>query len=296
MKMKKIIFCAFVAIIFITCGKNDTIFENSTPSERWQIMQDDYIVPDADISNERILPNVISEQEVLLKAAEFAIEEGALDPTYYAYENNPALMTAKIEKPILLTDAESGVPDTYMLNAVDSDGISLARITVSSSRDVGDESFIIGRSISETVTAHNHIITQQEARELIKSQFPDKKTSEPLAIHNLHLENDPQSHKAVLWYFTTDENARGVEINSEEYVIDAAIYGYRFVNGGVTNRAAINQEHTGPFLNGYRMAKLNKPLRLFDKLNAMRAAGGVTTFNVPLYSINTVSFTPVPLK
>jgi hypothetical protein len=34
---------------------------------------------------------------VLLKVADVAIAEGVLDPSYYEYQNYPALMTAKIE-------------------------------------------------------------------------------------------------------------------------------------------------------------------------------------------------------
>jgi hypothetical protein len=90
------------ALLCSACLQKATVFEtfeHRTPEERWAIMQEYYIVPGAPVSDERPLLNVLSEQEVLLKAADYAIAKGVLDPSYYAYQNNPALMTAKIEAP-----------------------------------------------------------------------------------------------------------------------------------------------------------------------------------------------------
>jgi hypothetical protein len=43
------------------------------------------------------------------------------------------------------------------------------------------------------------------------------------------------------------------------------------------------------------MTKLNKPLRLFNKLEAARSAGGAS-FSPSGYPTEAVGFTPVPLK
>jgi hypothetical protein len=50
------------------------------------------MVPGVPVSVERPLPNVLSELEILLKAADYAIAQGVLDPSFYAYENTPELM------------------------------------------------------------------------------------------------------------------------------------------------------------------------------------------------------------
>jgi hypothetical protein len=114
---------------------------NNTPNEKWEIIQN-YMVPGAPVSSERPLPNVLSEQEVLLKAMDFAIEEGALDTSYYAYQNYPALLNAKIETPILVTNARSGEPDSYLLTAVDADGLLLADVGVNSALNAKDTEFV----------------------------------------------------------------------------------------------------------------------------------------------------------
>ncbi|MDR0628164.1 MAG: hypothetical protein LBG24_00675 [Treponema sp.] len=292
--------CGFIALVFASCGQKERAFEQSTPEEKWEIIQEYCMAPDASASAERPLANILSEQEVLLKAADFAIEEGVLDPSYYAYQTNPALMDAKIETPVLVTDASSGVPDMYILNAVDQDGIYLARISVSSNpSDTSEASFIFSRFITEPTSAHNHLMTKREATALIQSQFPNGMTdgtvSEPMMIGNLRLGDDPHSHRGLFWYFTVGENVRSTVGTGGEYVIDAIIGGYRSIPGGVTNRAAINMGHTSHHLDEYRMVKLDRPLHLFDKLNTARSVGGVS-FTPSAYPIETVGFTPAPLK
>lgn len=287
-------FCLFVVILFGSCGQKPMVYEQSTPEEKWQVIRDDFMVSDAPADNERPLPNILSEQEVLLKAADIAIKEGVLDPSYYAYQNNPALKDAKIETPILLTDSVTGDPSLYMLNAVDADGISMAIVTVSSALGADEESFEQGRSISESSLGHEeHIITKREAAELTQSQFPDSTLSEPVAVHNILLDDDPYSPRAIFWYFTVDETTRSAAGTAGEYILDPFIPGYRSIPGGMTNRAALNRSNG--FLNGYRMAKLDTPLRLFDKLESARSAGGAS-FAPSTVATQSIGFTPVSLK
>jgi len=269
MKRWECLACAAM-VLAASCGGGGqkAVWENSAPEEKWEILREHYMAPGADASDERPLPNVLSEREILLKAADAAVKEGVLDSSYYAYQNNPALMTAKIETPILLTDAVTGVPDGYLLTAIDEDGISLACVFVDAGSDVSEESFAHGRSISEPGGAYNHIITKREAAELIQSQFPGAAVSEPMMISNLWLGDDPHSHIALFWYFTVGAD--------EEYVITPYPRG----------------DH---FLQGCRMAKLNRSLRLFDKINAARVAGGIS-FSASASSVETVGFTPVMLK
>jgi hypothetical protein len=245
------------------------------------------------VSDERPLPNVLSEQEVLLKAADVLIEMGVFESSYYAYQQYPALRNAKIEAPILVIDAQTGEPRYYIITAVDND-IVLAEVQVKTYINSSDERFIMGRGFA-LPGSQNHFITRREAVELIKSQFPDKTVSEPLAIGNLWLENDKQSHRFIYWYFTVSDNGRSASGEADEYVIGTVIPGYPAIPGGVSNRAAIDYAgQRGDFhLQGYRMAKLNSPLRLFDKLNEARAAGG-TFSSSP--DTERVGITPVPLK
>jgi hypothetical protein len=169
------------------------VFENSSAAEKWDIIQD-YIVPGAPVSNERLLPNVLSEKEVLFKASDFLAKKGALDTSYYEYQNHPALLAAKIETPILITDAGNGEPGWYLITAVDDNGVFVARMSFNSAVNASDEKFagLQGFALPNT---SNHVITKREATELIQTQFPESTVSEPMAIENLRLEDDPSSHK-----------------------------------------------------------------------------------------------------
>jgi hypothetical protein len=292
--MKNLISCVFIVILFGSCGPKPIVYEQSTPEEKWQVIRDDFMVPDAPADIERPLPNVLSEQEVLLKAADVAVKEGVLDPSHYAYQDNPALKDAKIETPILLTDGVNGAPDMYLLNAVDDNGISLATVSVNSVSDASEDNFERGRFISEaTFNPDIHIITKREAVELTQSQFPDNTVSEPMAVYNIRLGDDPYSHQAMFWYFTVDGTERSAAGNVGEYILDIDIVGYSYIPGGVSNRAAINRGSV--HLNGYRMAKLDTPLRLFDKRDAARSAGGAS-FAPSMAATQSIDFTPVLLK
>ena len=244
----------------------------------------------------RPLPNVLSEREVLLKMADIAVAEGVLDPSYIEYQNNPALEYAKIETPILLTDAGSGVPDTYILHAVDNDGITLARISVSSNPNVDAGSFEYGRHIALPGGAMNHLMTKREAAEFIQSQFPDDTVSEPMMIANLRLGENPYSRRAFLWYFTVSENARSAAGTGGDYVIDAYFSGYYYSPNGARAWSAGNLRGGSPYLDGAHIVKLDKSLHFFDRLNMARSAGGVT-FTPPAYPTDPpIGFTPVPVK
>jgi hypothetical protein len=141
------------------------------------------------------------------------------------------------------------------------------------------------------------MITRREAAELIQSQFPDSAVSEPLAITNLRLDDDNSSHTFFFWYFTVSGNERSVAGAGDEYIIATYIPDYKSIPGGVSNRAAIDYagDRGDHHLKGYRMAKLNKPLRLFDKLETARTAGGAS-FAPSDYPAESVGITPLPLK
>jgi hypothetical protein len=293
--MKNFMFCAFIVIVFASCGQNTTVLENKTPEEKWAIIQDN-MVPNVSVSTERPLPNVLSEKEILLKAMDVLKEEGFFNTSRYEYNEKPALLTAKIETPVLVTNAENGEPGWYMLIATDDAGVFLARMSFNSAVNASDDEFI-GISSLAFPNSANHFITKREAAELIRSQFPDSTVSEPMAIENLRLDDDSSSHMFPFWYFTVNDSARNIDGTSDEYVIATFISGYPGIPGGVSNRSAIDFAggRGDLHLNGYRMAKLEKPLKLFDKLNAARAVGGAT-FAPAIYPTESVGFTPIPLK
>jgi hypothetical protein len=294
--MKNYIFCIFIVVILASCGPRPTVYENRTSEETWENIQSDHMVPDAPVSNERPLPNVLSEQEVLLKVADIALAEGVFDPENPIYDETPALRTARIETPILLTNADSGEPDAYMLNAVDDAGVLIATVSVKSGVNTSNTEFELGRGFAIPDTSF-HYITKREAVELIQSQFPDDTTSDPMAVYNLRIDDDPYSHQSLFWYFTVSDSdaSRSATGTEDEYILAADILGYRSIAGGVSNRTAIDGQGGSLRLDGYRMAKLNTPIRLFNKVNAARAVGGAS-LALPKYPDKSVGITPMRLK
>jgi hypothetical protein len=295
--MKKFVFFALSALVCISCGLKAKVSDsNSTPEQKWEVMQD-YLAPGTTVSGERPMPDILSEQEVLLKAADYAYKIGALDSSYYEYTNVPALLTAKIETPILVYNS-TGYPATYMLTVVDDSEGFLAGAYVQPVVGTDEATFETTRftRVNALPEQSGHYITKREAIDLIKSQFSDRIVSKPIAVAGLCLVDDPYSSTVIFWYFTTNDNQRGASGGSEEYIIDSYIRGYKNSIGGVSNRSAISTGNGGsPHLDGARMAKLNTPLRLFEKLEAARSTGRSLN-SVAAEPMEPIKYTPVPLR
>jgi hypothetical protein len=287
--MKK--FAVFVVVVFVlvSCGSGGTKIATITLEEKLEIIQS-IMVSGVILSSVRPVTGILSEQEVMLKAADYAVKIGALDPSYYLYENDPALLTAKIERPILVYDFTGfGGSDgaTYLLNAVDDNGVNLAGAYVRPVVEEDEDSFVIATfQRADTFAEHSyHYITKREAVNVSRSQFPGKTVSDPVAIR-MRLAGKPYSHYTNFWYFTVG--------NTVEYIIASIITGDAVYSGGVSNRSAISggAGRGSPQLDGARMARLDSPLNVFDKLEAARSTGR-SLFAVT--AAQPAKFTPVPL-
>ena len=277
--------------------KNPSSTTQEATQETWEVIQQS-MAPGAEVCSERPFSDVLSEQEILLKAVNYAHKIGAFNPAYYVYQENPALLTAKLETPVLIYYVPTGTANSYSLTAVDTDGTDLMTVYVSSSVDTDINSFehlrIIGLVNIPEQSVHR--MTKREAVHLMKSQFPDNQISDPIALSGLYLEDSPYSNNHVFWYFTVDDSNRSIAEASEEYIIASEIVGWKKISGGLSNRAAINSGDGGsPHLNWNRMAKLETPLRIFERIEAARAARGAS-FSPSMYPMETIGFTPVPLK
>jgi hypothetical protein len=276
--MKTFTFFALSLIFCMSCNNTMKLSNNSsTPEEKWAIIQD-YMAPFATVSNERPMPDILSEQEVLIKAVEYAARIGALDSSYYVYKDNPELLNARIETPILLFFPD-GTPVSYFLTVVDDIGETLMDAFVRPGIDVDYDLFETSRSgmiSNKPDYLSGHYITKREAVDLIQSQFPDSIVSDPIAVRNLFLEGNPHSNNSIFWYFTVTSNDRSIETTFEEYIIDSIIMGFKMILGGVSGRSAISTGNGGsPYLGYARMAKLDTPLHILDKMDSARALGSV---------------------
>jgi hypothetical protein len=299
--MKRFVLFFITLVMVYTSCTVGTINTAGTKEEQaagtWGIIQQN-MTPEANASNDRLFSDVLSEQEVLLKAVDYAHKIGALDPTYHVYQEIPALLTAKIETPLLLYNVSTGTTNAYLLTAVDTDGTTLINVYVRSAADADIDSFEILRikGLVNMPEYSTHYITKSEAIRLIKSQFPDKQVSEPIAVTGLHLENSrySQSH-GLFWYFTVGDDSRSNNGTPEEYIIDSRIIGWKTITGGLSDRTAISTGDGGsPHLNWSRMARLDTPLHIFEHVEEARSIGGSMKFMAN--PIENIAYTPIPLK
>jgi hypothetical protein len=300
--MERYVFFLLVSVVTVfTSCTGGTIStsgsqEEKTAEEIWEIIQKD-LAPGAEVSKERPFSDVLSEQEVLLKAVDYAGKIGAGDPSYYLYQEIPALLTAKIETPILLHFVPTGTTSSYLLTAVDTDGTMLMSVWVNSSPDADMDSFELLRAFGlVNMPEHStHHITKREAIHLSKRQFPDKQVSDPIAVLGLHLEDSPHSGNHAFWYFTVSDTSQSVSDMPEEYIISSIIDGWKNISGGLSNLSAISSGAGGsPHLKWNRMAKLETPLRIFERIEAARNDGGAAEFTPD--PVTKVKYTPIPLQ
>jgi hypothetical protein len=287
------------AVIFISCSNFikpvNTAADNG---EKWAAIEG-AMAPGAVPSSTRPRADILSEQEVLLKAADYLYSIGALDPSFYVYEEEPRLLTAKIETPVLFYFPE-GTAASYLLMAVDEKGESLMDIIVRPGIGIDLNSFVTssgGIIPNKPDSLSSHFITKREAVELIKTQFPDSVVSEPVALRGLFLEGHSHSNTSFFWYFTVGGKERSAGTVLEEYIIAADIMGYRTIAGGVSNRSAISTGRGGsPQLDGERMAKLDTPLNLLEKIGTVNARAAADGNTVIPYQRVELKVTPVPLR
>jgi hypothetical protein len=247
-----------LAFLFFSCnfGAKSIAKNQQTTIEALQWFLADGVVLD----DQRPMAGILSEQEVLLKAADIAVSQGVLDPSYYLYKKEPALWTAKIETPILVHDP-SGEPSVYMLHAVDEEGNSLMEVFVKSEENIDTKDFVATLFTPTPNPSRNYkanFITKREVNEYARRRFPGKNISAPVAVANLFLEGSRHSNSQIFWYFQVGDQNGSVASNVEEYIIDVAVMGNRLNENG---RSLISNAYRGsPHLGGYRMAKLTPPL------------------------------------
>jgi hypothetical protein len=267
------------------------------------------MLPDgAVISDERVHPDVISEKEVLLKAAKIAEAEGYLDINNSLYtRDQPELLNAYIEVPILVHDLSIPTENaysaiSYLLNVVDKNGESLLDVFVNS--DVSSQENLdhgpIRASLSHMSSElSRHYITKREAEELIKSQFPGQRYEGPIAAI-IKFDGNWHSKSTISWYFTVGNSTqRSVSETEEykEYLINILISDYRGLPDKLTSpsgRAAIDIPLRNPsFIFDSRMVQLVEPIYFFDKLKGVKERRSTLPTKTMPVSVRVI---PVSLK
>jgi hypothetical protein len=307
--MKKIVYILvsiIIGILVLSCQQPNRA-NNDIPSlaemedaDLWASIED-VLAPGAKVSDVRPASNILSEKEILIKAAKLAYQNGDLYLDSVFFEEQPKLLTARIEAPIFiynfLVPAELSIEyGIYMLSAVDENGECLRISKVFPHIDVENKRFelVSGSNATFPEELATHYITKQEAIALIESQFPGQSYEGPIAV-KMEFEDDPWGNTIISWYFIVgDTSSRAVDASYAEYLIDADVSNYRSVAGRVTaNPRAVDTESTARSWGGHRMVKLETPVYFLEKLKSVQAGErSAFTGEVP----SPARVTPVPLK
>lgn len=255
------------------------------------------LAPGVELSEQKPFPGVLSEKDIMLKAADRVIQENALDPSYYLYEQVPELLYAKLEAPILVHDIYNGTANEYLLLAVNDNGKMLLEVSVNSVNSTSLENWEKYRSwvpSNRPPEYTYHRITKREAQNLFQNTFTGKHISEPVAISGIYLDGSSGPlQNTVFWYTTVRNNVNDAEY--EGYILGSRVIGWETISGGLSNLVALNTEDSCDlFLDWNRMAKLDTPLRILETIEAGRNTSGDIKFT-PITTEN-VKYTPVPLR
>jgi hypothetical protein len=307
--MKKIVYgflSIFIGMLIMSCQQlnrgddNNSTLAKTEDQDIWSAIED-VLAPGAKVSDVRPASNILSEKEILIKAAKFAEERGRLHSNSILFTEQPKLLTAHVEAPVFiynfLVPAERSIEyGIYRLSAIDEKGECLMVLMVDPLITVEDNRFelVSGTNASFPEEIATHYITKREMIELIESQFPGQPYEGPIAV-NMEFEGEVWGNAITSWYFTVgDAVSRSVDNTYAEYLIDSQVFDYRNITGGVTsNRSAIDTESTAKSWGGHRMVKLETPVYFLEKLKrAQTGERSAFTSEAP----SPARVTPVPLK
>ena len=101
--MKKDVFFVSIIILMVcSCNIEKLAFQQPQTQNLNISHIQPYMVEGAQLSAERPAPHLLSEQEVMIRAAQAMAREGYLDPAHPIYEEVPELATAKVAEPIFV--------------------------------------------------------------------------------------------------------------------------------------------------------------------------------------------------
>jgi hypothetical protein len=292
MKGLSILIVSFFILASCNLGPNNGK-ASLNDGEVWPIIET-VLVDGAEISDVRPDVSVLSEKEILVKAAKIASEEGYLSLSHPLYSTDqPKLLNAHIETPILVHDLTVPVQDvyknsSYLLCAVDDDGESLLDVYFNPFPYIVEDvqyGSIGVTPINCPPEVSQHFITKREAQEIIESQFPEQQYEGPIAVRML-FEGDVYSKSTTSWYFTIGDGSSRSAMGGndhKEYLINALVMGYRELSDKVTSQASrslIDTSKSSPGFTFYsRMVQLAEPIYFLENLNNMKAGRSIMGAN-----------------
>ena len=236
-----------------------------------------YMVEGAQLSAERPAPHLLSEQEVMIRAAQAMAREGYLDPAHHIYQEVPELATAKVAEPVFVYNAiflaQGLIHGAYRIYAVDENDVDIAHVLIIGEQNIPEgEDSILMRGLSVNETYPRHFITKEEAVAAFQEAFPGCVIEEPIAVRMWNMEGVMHSNVYISWYTdVSDAGAgRGASSSATGYLMNAVMV--VDPNAGVSSnpRAALSRSTVSGGW-GTRIARIDEPLHLHEKLAQAKA-------------------------
>ena len=296
--MKGFIFILSVSLLVYSGCHTERLAakEEKVYNETVELIQS-YMVPDAELSAERPAPHLLSQQEVMIRAAQAMAREGYLDPAHRIYKKYPQLLTVKVAEPMLVYHEyllSQGIVDgTCYVYVVDDKGIALAGIDLAPNEIVLDEDdVIVDNSIFIQGNA-KHLITKKEAVATFREAFPYQHVAEPIAVRIWDLEGVKYSNSYIFWYTTVTEAGRSAGESAAEYLLCASVVSPPPQQSLSTNPRAALSRSTVSGGWGTRIARIDEPLHLHERLAQAKARAAAGEPEPAVGPTEPVKITPV---
>ncbi len=276
--IKRFGMCFYVLMITLSSCATDSSLKKSKNNISMESIKPVLSDP-GNISTIRPAYKVLSEEEILLKAADYVIGNGFLHPDYSIYDEQPRLLDAIVETPIFeysLSGYAGDVGGSYLLHAVDSSGDCLLQATVRAHEDVPESKFLITQKVSTDDYDDYHILTKREAMQIARDKFPGKKIRGPVAVR-LDVKDVIFSSGRLSWYFSVEtegQSRSGPDYEYSEYLIDSFVDSFSSVRNEYLNNPKIldDPETLANALVGTRLSRIEEPLHLIEKIEGISAS------------------------
>ena len=294
--MKKDVFFAIIIILMVcSCNIEKLAFQQPQTQNLNISHIQPYMVEGAQLSAERPAPHLLSEQEVMIRAAEYAVQQGYLDPAHPIYEEVPELATAKVAEPIfvyygdeLLQGKVNGFYNIYTTTANGTTKIE-ARVFAQEIIPGGTDNPTFGITYNQFILS-KYIITKKESKSIYQNLFPGKDVSNPMAIS---IKTSVTPFFVSAWYVEVSDGSRSAGGSHEEYLLDMTVFDLPPQQSISANPRSALSRSTVSGGWGTRIARIDEPLHLHEKLAQAKARAAAGEPEPAVGPTEPVKITPV---
>ena len=294
--MKKDVFFAIIIVLMVCSCNIEKLAFQQPQNQNLNISHiQPYMVEGAELSAERPAPHLLSEQEVMIRAAEYAVQQGYLDPAHPIYEEVPDLATAKVAEPIfvyygdeLLQGKVNGFYNIYTTTANGTTKIE-ARVFAQEIIPGGTDNPTFGITYNQFILS-KYIITKKESKSIYQNLFPGKDVSNPMAIS---IKTSVTPFFVSAWYVEVSDGSRSAGGSHEEYLLDMTVFDLPPQQSiSVNPRSALSRSTVSGGW-GTRIARIDEPLHLHEKLAQAKARAAAGEPEPAVGPTEPVKITPV---